>query len=55
MKVLITDGLGSEAISTLRKLHEVDVQELEQAPVAGLAVVVRGQEGDAVVAVFGRD
>src|SRR3989454_815899 len=29
MKVLITDGLGSEAISTLRKLHEVDVQELD--------------------------
>src|SRR5881409_1385846 len=29
MKILITDGLESEAISTLRKLHEVDVQELD--------------------------
>src|SRR5436309_9634532 len=29
MKILITDGLESEAISTLRKLHEVEVQELD--------------------------
>ncbi len=29
MKILITDGLEAEAISTLRKIHEVDVQELD--------------------------
>ena len=29
MKILITDGLESEAISTLRKIHGVDVQELD--------------------------
>src|SRR5439155_7603354 len=29
MKILITDGLEPEAISTLRKTHEVDAQELD--------------------------
>jgi len=29
MEILITDGLESEAISTLRKIHEVDVRELD--------------------------
>src|SRR3989449_11713304 len=29
MKILITDGLEPEAISTLRKTHEVDVQEAD--------------------------
>src|SRR5947209_17754360 len=35
MKILITDGLESEAISTLRKLHEVDVQELDSKGLLG--------------------
>ncbi len=29
MRILITDGLESDSISTLRKIHEVDVQELD--------------------------
>lgn len=29
MRILITDGLESDAISTLRRIHEVDVQELD--------------------------
>ena len=39
MKVLITDGLESEAISSLRKAHEVDVQELD--PKGLLAAIPR--------------
>jgi len=39
MKILITDGLEPEAISTLRKQHEVDVQELDPK---GLLSVVAG-------------
>jgi len=39
MKILITDGLEPEAISTLRKKHEVDVQELDSK---GLLNVVAG-------------
>jgi len=39
MKILITDGLEPEAISTLRKKHEVDVQELDSR---GLLSVVAG-------------
>src|SRR2546427_13263460 len=39
MKILITDGLEPEAISTLRKTHEVDVQEVDPK---GLLDVVAG-------------
>src|SRR2546427_3787663 len=39
MKILITDGLEPEAISTLRKTHEVDVQEVDPK---GLLDVVPG-------------
>src|SRR3989442_7854767 len=39
MKILITDGLESEAIAILRKLHEVDVKEVD--PKGLLAVVAR--------------
>src|SRR3989442_5693166 len=39
MKILITDGLEPEAISTLRKTHEVDVQEVDSK---GLLDVVAG-------------
>src|SRR2546428_13199076 len=39
MKILITDGLESEAISTLRKAHEVDMQEVDPK---GLLDVVAG-------------
>ncbi len=39
MKILITDGLEPEAISTLRKKHEVDVRELDPK---GLLNVVAG-------------
>ena len=39
MKILITDGLEPEAISTLRKKHEVDVRELD---LKGLLNVVAG-------------
>ncbi len=39
MKILITDGLESEAISTLRKIHEVDVQELDSK---GLLAAIPG-------------
>jgi len=48
MKILITDGLESEAISTLRKLHEVDVQELDSKGLLGAipeyhALIVRSR------------
>ena len=48
MKILITDGLEPEAISTLRKKHEVDVQELDSKSllnvVAGYhALIVRSR------------
>src|SRR5437879_13078611 len=39
MKILITDGLEPEAISTLRKAHEVDMQEVDPK---GLLDVVAG-------------
>src|SRR2546428_8449725 len=39
MKILITDGLESEAIATLRKQHEVDVKEVDPK---GLLDVVAG-------------
>src|SRR3989454_1203194 len=39
MKILITDGLEPEAISTLRKTHQVEVQEVD--PKSLLAVVAR--------------
>src|SRR3989454_12673573 len=39
MKILITDGLEPEAISTHRKTHEVDVQEVDPK---GLLDVVEG-------------
>ena len=39
MKILITDGLEPEAISTLRKTHEVDAQELDSK---GLLNIVAG-------------
>ena len=39
MKILITDGLEPEAISTLRKTHEVDAQELDSR---GLLNIVAG-------------
>src|SRR6266705_3485001 len=48
MKILITDGLESEAISTLRKLHEVDMQELDSKGLLGAipeyqALIVRSR------------
>src|SRR2546430_5643279 len=48
MKILITDGLEPEAISTLRKTHEVDAQELDSRgllnTVAGYhALIVRSR------------
>ena len=39
MKILITDGLESEAVSTLRKIHDVDVQELDSK---GLLAAIPG-------------
>src|SRR5438093_335438 len=42
MKILITDGLEPEAISTLRKTHEVDAQELDSR---GLLNTVAGYHG----------
>src|SRR3989441_11950055 len=39
LKILITDGLEPEAISTLRKTHQVEVQEVD--PKSLLAVVAR--------------
>src|SRR3989442_13065982 len=39
MKILITDGLESEAIATLRKQHQVDVKEVDPK---GLLDVVAG-------------
>src|SRR2546426_628618 len=39
MKILITDGLESEAIAILRKQHEVDVKEVDPK---GLLDVVAG-------------
>src|SRR3989442_14259991 len=48
MKILITDGLGPEAIFTLQKLHEVDVQELDSKGLLGAipeyhALIVRSR------------
>src|SRR3989449_9004477 len=39
MKILITDGLESEAIATLRKQHQVDVKEVDPK---GLLDVIAG-------------
>jgi len=48
MKILITDGLEPEAISTLRNLHDVDVQELDSQGLLGAipgyhALIVRSR------------
>src|SRR5256712_9147754 len=48
MKILITDGLEPEAVVTLRKAHEVSVQELDSKALLGAipsyhALIVRGR------------
>src|SRR5438128_9214639 len=48
MKILITDGLEPEAVVTLRKAHEVSVQELDSKALLGAipsyhALIVRSR------------
>src|SRR5205823_2556418 len=42
MKVLVTDGLDAAALATLRKAHQVDVQELDAK---GLLAAIPSYEG----------